>query len=169
MIKPVDGFDGYYIDDQGHVYSQWINKGIHGLVKGDKLKRLKTSKSKSGHMKVQFGRKAKQQLVHRLVFKTFNGEIPPGMVVRHLNDNPSDNRIENLNIGSQKDNVSDAKRNNIFPVGSKNGQSKLTEKDVLEIRALAETETCIEISRKYNVSRRAINHVVNKTTWKHVN
>jgi hypothetical protein len=43
-------------------------------------------------------------LVHRLVAKFFIGDID-GKVVNHLNNNPSDNAVENLEITTQSNNM----------------------------------------------------------------
>ncbi len=46
-------------------------------------------------------------LVHRLVLRAFRGKCPPGMVCRHLNGNPADNRLRNLAWGTPKQNGED--------------------------------------------------------------
>lgn len=44
--------------------------------------------------------------VHRLVARAFHGEAPsPQAVVLHLNDDPTDNRPENLSWGTQRENL----------------------------------------------------------------
>ncbi|MBU8770311.1 HNH endonuclease [Cytobacillus oceanisediminis] len=169
MIKPIPGYEGYFVDSSGNVFSKWINKGRHGKVMGRELRKIKGSKTKRGHVYVRFGRKAKPLYIHRLVYQVFVGEIAEGLLIRHLNDIPYDNRVENLSIGTQKENMEDARKNKLFPLGSKNGQSKLTEKDVKEIRKLAKTNTKTELANKYQVSRAAIREAVNNNTWKHVN
>ena len=169
IIKPVPGQDGYFVSNDGNVYTQWINKGKHGLVKGSDLIMLKGSKSMGRYKTIRFGRKGKVVAVHRLVYETFIGEIPKGMVIRHLNDNPEDNHIGNLAIGTHKDNMADAISNGIFPRGSKNGISKLTEKDVKEIRDINKTYTQENIAKMYGVSRRTIGMILKNEIWKHVN
>lgn len=168
-IKPIKGHDGYFISDDGKVYSSWVNKGRHGLVKEKKLKRLKGSKMKSGHTYFRFGRKEKPLLLHRIVYENFVGEIPEDFVIRHLNDNPEDNHLNNLAIGTQKDNMQDALHNNKIKIGEDNPNSKLTNEDVIEIRKLAETMTHKEVSKLFDVSRSTISRVVRKDGWGHVN
>lgn len=168
MIKSIPFADGYYVDDQGNVYSKWINKGVHGLAKGSVLKKLKCSTSKSGHVTVRFGRKNKAILVHRLVYEVFNGEIPDGLVVRHINDVPNDNRLINLKLGTQKDNMSDAMINGIFPLGEKNGQSKLTAEQVKLIKVMSPFKSQAQLGREFNVSRKTIAAILEGRTWKHV-
>lgn len=52
--------------------------------------------SKNGHKK-GYG-------VHRLEYEAFYGEIPKGMQVNHINEIKSDNRLENLNLMTPKEN-----------------------------------------------------------------
>lgn len=47
----------------------------------------------------------KNVLVSRLVCETFHGPPPPAAVCMHLNDIPNDNRPENLQWGTQQDNM----------------------------------------------------------------
>lgn len=46
--------------------------------------------------------------VHQTVMRAFVGEPPPNMVVRHLNGNPADCRLENLAYGSLSQNSLDS-------------------------------------------------------------
>jgi hypothetical protein len=55
-----------------------------------------------GYFRVQlFG---KFYSVHRVVWEMFNTVIPKGMQVDHINSNTSDNRIENLQLVTHKQN-----------------------------------------------------------------
>ena len=49
--------------------------------------------------------------VHRLVYETFFGEIPEGMVIDHINGIRDDNRIENLRCITQSENAMNAQSN----------------------------------------------------------
>ena len=42
---------------------------------------------------------------HRIIWEMFNGEIPEDMIIDHINGNPNDNRIENLQCIKQKQNL----------------------------------------------------------------
>ena len=154
-LYKVPGFEGYYVDSSGDVYSRWINKARHGLVLGEKYRKLKPRVSKKGHLSVQLGR-GNQILVHRLIYSTIVGEIPKGMVVRHLNDIPSDNRIENLAIGTQKDNALDCIRN-----GNHRPNIKIPEKCYGDIVKLKETHTWKEIAEIYQVNEKTVRNHIN--------
>lgn len=45
--------------------------------------------------------------LHRIIWESFHGPIPDGAYVRHLNDDPHDNRLANLAIGTSKQNAQD--------------------------------------------------------------
>jgi hypothetical protein len=66
-------------------------------------------------------------LLHIAIFKTFKPEeyanIPDGQIIRHLNDNPMDCRLENLAIGSRSQNGVDAHDNGKFK-GTKSERMK---------------------------------------------
>lgn len=74
---------------------------------------MKASPDRSGYpcvsMKVEG--KPKTLRVHTLVLLAFVGPRPPGMVARHLNDNPRDNRLENLKWGTRSENGADSVKN----------------------------------------------------------
>lgn len=50
--------------------------------------------------------------VHTVVATAFHGPRPPGLQCRHLNDNPRDNRPDNLAWGTPTENMADLIRNN---------------------------------------------------------
>ena len=59
---------------------------------------------------------------------------------------------------------------NPFLSGEKNPNSKLTESQVQEIRALYKTGsfTMVQLGEKFSMSRRRISAIVNKDRWKHI-
>ena len=49
--------------------------------------------------------KVKNVRVHRVIWMAFNGEIPNGMEVNHKNEIRNDNRLENLELLTHKENL----------------------------------------------------------------
>ena len=134
---------------------------------------LKQSLDTHGRPRVclYFHGKKKTIRVSHLVADAF---LPPkssaDQVLRHLNDDPADNRIENLAWGTYKDNTQDAIRNEKMAKGIAHGRAKLTEDNVREIRRLYATGefSYRELGLRFGVSDRAIYMIVQRKTWKHV-
>lgn len=53
----------------------------------------------------------KPYLRHRVIWEMFNGPIPEGMVIDHINRRPGDDRIENLRCVTQKENSRNSVKN----------------------------------------------------------
>lgn len=108
---------------------------------------------------------------HRVAWELANGPIPEGLWVLHRCDNPPCVRPEHLVLGTPKDNTADMTgkgRANIAR-GSRRGGAKLTEADVVAIRAArAEGATGAELASQYGVHRTSIYHICRGDFWKHV-
>lgn len=71
------------------------------------------SKNQKGYFALRLSKDGERKgyLVHRLVWITFNGSIPEGMQVNHINEIKTDNRLCNLNLMTPKENVNWGTRN----------------------------------------------------------
>jgi hypothetical protein len=49
--------------------------------------------------------------MHKLIWTCFNGEIPPGYEIDHINDNGTDNRLVNLQLLTRQENNKKAQKN----------------------------------------------------------
>ena len=101
--RPVVGFDGYEVSDQGRVRS-WKWKQVRVLT-GRRHGRC-------GHVDVHIsgpGGKSRP-FVHRLVMEAFVGPKPPGLETRHLDGDPTNNRLSNLRYGTVSENQLDSVR-----------------------------------------------------------
>lgn len=100
-FRRIEGYSGYYINSDGEVLSVRKSKPFY----------MSTYANQYGHRYVdlsQFGVKNKC-LVHRLVAEAFVPNPNGYPVVRHINDDPEDNRYVNLEWGTQKDNMQDCR------------------------------------------------------------
>lgn len=112
---PVPGYGGHYsVSNLGRVRSEsrtiMDKNGNHRRVAETILKPIKIW---CGHLYVNLyeNRKPKKHYVHRLVLEAFVGDAPPGMHACHWNDDPEDNRLENLRWGTPTENRLDSVRN----------------------------------------------------------
>lgn len=82
---------------------------------------LKTQTARSGHQRVSISNAgvSRPQLIHQLVLQAFVGPCPDGMLCRHLNGDPADNRLSNLAWGTASENVRDAVLHGGHPQSSK--------------------------------------------------
>ncbi len=115
--------------------------------------------SNGGYLRVKT-KKAPTVMVARLVAAAFYG-WKDGLEVDHLNFNKKDNRPENLEWVTSKENTQRAfkanRRRSYF--GIKNPNSKLTDKDIYKIRK--ESGTIYEIGARYGVSGGHVSRIRN--------
>lgn len=60
--------------------------------------------------------------LHRVIWTAVNGEIPQGMQVNHIDENPSNNCISNLNLMTCKENINWGTRNERAREANTNGK-----------------------------------------------
>jgi len=130
-------------------------------------------KSRDGYGIVHRGKKLLK--AHRLAYCEAN-QVPleaiKGLCVRHKCDNPACINPDHLEIGTNADNTRDRHERQRDARGSKNGNSRLTEGDVVRIRneyKPKSRQTGVRaLSRKYKVSPSLIDQIVRRTIWLHV-
>jgi hypothetical protein len=104
--------------------------------------------------------------VHRLALLAFQGEPPEGKpLVRHLDGDPSNNRLENLAYGSFIDNERDKIAHGTVMRGARNPQTVLTEAQVLEIRRLHPETSMAALGARYGCSTTAVRAIVLGRNW----
>lgn len=112
------------------------------------------------------GYKMKTFRASRASIIIFEGKDPGKLFVCHKCDNPLCVNPGHLFLGTQKDNMSDAKKKGRTAAGSKCGTAKLTESDIPKIFEMAKTGMAhLEISKKFGVSRSNIGSILNKKLW----
>ena len=159
--KPVVGWGAYEVSDYGRVLRIATGRILKPWIDADGRP----------HVNLHLHEKKSNSLVSHLVADAFlPPKKPTDQVLRHLNDDPADNRIENLAYGTYSDNKQDSVRNETFARGITHGMAKLTEDNVREIRRLYATGnfTQRELARQFGVGVPTICMIVLRQTWKHV-
>lgn len=103
---------------------------------------------------------------HRLALH-LEGIDPTGHFVLHSCDNPACCNPAHLRLGTHADNMRDKVSRGRQDRGSKHAFAKLTEQDVLEIRAIRGMSQRA-IADQYGVRHTTINHIINRKLWTHI-
>jgi hypothetical protein len=106
------------------------------------------------------------QLLHREVFALTKGERPS--VVMHACDNQICINPKHLFAGSPEANLIDKLLKNRQAQGEKNGNAKLTQTQVAQIRRMRSEHLCTykQIQNRFDISRATVWRVLSKTNWR---
>jgi hypothetical protein len=156
----------HQVSSDGLVRS-WLNRGgIGSRNRRRATPRLLSQCLRKGYPSVNFWNRS--EYVHHLVLDAFVGPRKPGQECAHNNGNPTDNRIENLRWATKVENAADRKIHGTVAdqSGEKNGNAKLTTKQVKEIKR--DRRSVNEIAQDYGVSWQTIGDIKKGLKWKNV-
>ena len=108
----------------------------------------------------------KMTTAHRAAYLLFVGDIPEGMDVCHTCDvgvciNPS-----HLFLGTKFDNMQDCVRKGRLNSPRGERRSRLTNKQVIEIRNASGPQT--KIARKYKIAQTTVSAIQRRVNWRHI-
>ena len=165
----IPGYPDYAVSASGRVWS----------LKYGKIKELVQYKRERGYLDVNVAIQGKTRThakvrVHRLVAAAWIGPCPEGYEINHKNRNTSDNEADNLEYVTHAENVAHAVNLGAWK-GENNGQAKLTEQDVMDIRAMYKKggwtyESLAEVfsTPSRTVCGGTIKNVITRQTWRHL-
>lgn len=166
----------YAVGNDGSVWSRlgYVGLGrgrgsISAVVEWHSIKPVK--RKKCGRLWITLCNDKTHQAyaIHRLVLMAFVGKPPKGMVCRHLNGVPQDNKLSNLKWGTLEENQADRITHGTDGRGEKHPLAKLTVKKVLEIRKRhKEGENYPQLGHAFGVDRTMIGKIVLKKNWRHI-
>lgn len=161
--RPIPGRPGFEASSHGRV--KRCARVVHvpeTIYKG--------SPNRKGYLTTVFSLDGKHASVrvHDEVAKAFLGRRPEGMVIRHLDGDPQNNRPENLRYGTHLENMADRDRHGRTTRGEDRPNRKLSESDVERIVVLKGSATIKEIAEAFHVGNTAIRQIWGGHAWKHV-
>jgi hypothetical protein len=131
------------------------------VAKGDGCWEWTGSKNKRGYGKIS--RDGSMDYAHRVSYEIHIGPIPSRMDVRHyICDNPPCVRPDHLRIGPRRLNMQDAMTKGRTRRGLANWNARLTDAQVLEIRARFGAGGILqaELAAQYGISERYVSQIV---------
>lgn len=167
VIVNLYGVD-YFVRDDGKIFS------TKNIGRGKYHKELTQHLRYDGYPVVTVGtnKKRVQKTVHRIIAETFIPNPQNLPEVDHIDNDKTNNRVENLRWISSFENKSRIpfQVRSECRIGSKNGNAKLNEDQVREIRQLYNTGeyNMNQLSKMYSCGWTTINHIVKNETWKHI-
>lgn len=158
MWRDAVGFEGYYeVSNFGNVR------------RVGKVNNLAKPLNKEGYVQycLSVNNKRKNVVGHQLVAQAWLGPAPsPKHIPLHGNGIRDDNDMSNLRWGTNQENSDDMVRHGTQAKGITCARSKLTEQDVLAIRASNEPQQVI--AERFGVTRGNVSAIRRRTTWKHI-
>lgn len=160
IFLKIKDYPNYSISNFGNVRNDLTN-----LI----LKPLKNIKTDHSRIYLYKNTERKRFLIHRLVALYFIQNPNNYKVVNHLDSNPGNNNVSNLEWTTTSGNLIHARDNNRLnpPIGSKNGMAILEDKEVLKVIDLWNKGlTQQNIADILNVSRSCICGITQGRRWK---
>lgn len=150
LLIEIQGFPDYYINQSGEIFSyKWGN-----------WKRIKECTHRQGYKNVRLTVKGVERVryVHRLLYEAFGKNWNQDLFINHKNGIKDDNRLENLEMVTNQENVQHAVAMGLLKpsTGYDSHRSKLNKAQISNIRGTTisakvlalEYDVCVETIRR---------------------
>jgi len=164
QFKQIKGYENYLVSDRGRVFNL-------------KFKRFrKPAKNSCGYFQVDLWKNGvgKTLKVHRLVALAFIPNPENKLTVNHIDSDRTNNFVSNLEWNTYSENSQHGFDNGLLKPpclkGIKHGNSKLSEKEVLEIRRIFATGeyTQTALGKIFGVDQSIIGRIIRRELWTHI-
>jgi hypothetical protein len=166
--RPIEGFMGYRVGNDGSVWSCWKRNGRHPRYLCDDWKRLKPTPDGDGYLAVPLycGGKPYRRKVHLLVLVAFRSERPDGLEGCHDNGDVTNCCLSNLRWDTHSSNIRDRLRHGTDSRGEKNGNARLKKSMVLAIKAaIARGERQADIAAQFQIATSTVSSIKCGRLW----
>ena len=171
--KDIEGYEGkYQVSNLGRVRSldryPLFKDGRKRLLKGQVLKPVKDH---NGRLYVKLSNNEnvrRNKSIPRMVATAFLGSPEDALLeVNHIDGNPLNNHIKNLEWTTRQENMKHAFDNDLFRTGEDSPHKKVLISDVEDIFKLKfiESKSNKEIATIYHVSRQTIDSIIKGESW----
>ena len=163
-FKTIDDLKNYLIGDNGNISS------LFSITRKNRV--IQTMKSGYRIVNLSFEGKTKTFYIHRLVAQAHIPNPENKATVNHIDGDKSNNRVSNLEWTTRSENSKHGYDNGLIKIprgkGESHATSKLTEKQVLEIRKIGKSKKARVLAKDFSVSICTIRDILYKKTWKHI-
>ncbi len=149
---------------QPHQIFDLYEANDRGIVRNRKTKNVVGTINNMGYLIVGVRGTSTDQVrycSHRFVYEVFNGSIPDGLVINHINNVKTDNRLENLELVTQQENVKKGR-------GGSGSNFRCPAKPVISLNLETNEEikfkSITAAAKHYKINPRAIKFVADGTT-----
>lgn len=144
-----------------------------GKVYRNGIKEMSQYLSSSGYLQVVYQKNGTRTsyMSHRLVASAYCQGYAPDLEVNHKNSIKTDNRAENLEWVTPKQNTAHAESMGLrtYQRGETHGATFFTDSQVIAIRTrVAAGEQQLKIANELGVVRSVVSNIVNRKTWRHI-
>ncbi len=161
-LREIPSQSGYFAGEDGSVWS----------MKSGTFKRMACFiRDESGHLGVNLTHNGVYRLhsIHRLVASTWIGSPPPGTVVMHLDDDPTNNCVGNLSYGTPAENSAQMVSRRRSARGESHPNSKLNEDQVRKIREMVGCgEKQKDVAAQFGITTSNVCDIIKNRIWRDV-
>ncbi len=162
--RQVTGCEGYEVSNLGRVRS-WRRPGRTQQRFAIVPKILKHNTHPDGYQQVSISIDGNVEVryVHHLVLV---GPCPEGLVTRHLDSEPRNNRLDNIKWDTQAENWQDQRRRGTDTRAHRNSRAKFTAEQIIDIRRrLINGEGGSDLARELDVSPATISRIKHRVHY----
>ncbi len=169
-MREIPGHPGYFLTPDARIF---CNRTWRKLSVGrDDMREISGWVAANGYkmLTIREGGGAKKYYLHALMLHTFIGPPAKGQVCRHGPNGKTDNSIQNLEWGSQKENIHDMQRDGVFCYGERAGLAKMSRIQARVAYRLHSTRsehglTNRQIAQVFNVTPESISKIGVRSSW----
>jgi hypothetical protein len=176
--KDIKNFEGcYQVSNFGNIRRLDTLIPFKGTLSIKKGKVLKTTKNSKGYLTIVLCWKSyrKTYSVHRLVALTFLPNVNNKPQINHIDGNPLNNKVDNLEWCTFSENQRHAYDTGLKGKNENSGMAKLTNLQVIEIKKILKIKPDTSLNKFYkqiadmfNVSRTTIKWIDQGKTWANI-